>query len=803
MSGLSDRRWSSVRKKGQVSTEPPTPQGDKWLHDPRDVQYQYQITKILQSTIHNSLPFDMNNFINDQQHQQQQQQSNVPSTVKSSSYQNVTHKKVSGTVILTDSHLTFYPLSTGVASEQSPWTSISKHQVSPITHARHLLKIVFLQKEDAAGSESNSDPKGKENKNITTAHTYEFQSRNELERIRNDISARLVNSRRIMALNSDQKSLLPHAQDQRKRKIGDISSGTHPEPSSTTTTTSTTNLTSLSTYEQSVSCSSILASDRNVRTQHSLLTAATAESASTTTTHSEPILQENDFWSTHGKKVSNQYAKIQGYIGKGISSSIKSSLDIQISGNIVSKPIRLGVDEIRQIFIMYPAVHAAYEEKVPLELSEEQFWRKYLESEYFHRDRGRLNAFSKALDRKDDGMISSSQAMSVADGSEVGDADKKSISKEEDNKMIAKEREESARMGAASSNDIFSRKEMELQRIQAQTLSSRKMRQSSVNIAFGQFDLTSTANTERGSKLLLKSSDLEPSDDRSRKVIEKYNKHWAIVLNPDLARAGCNVSDLVHESVNHVVEGDDDAKALGGVGREMHQLVRYANARDNYADTRDSSELVLYKELKLANINRYTFDREGQNDESKTDIDDRDMAFAQSSMELLKSMVQPLIKETSHQNASNMATENAFPDPNFGKNLLLALTKHMVRDAMTDKDTAKQVKSLPEEFRSQLISYTRRSSELLRHFFALRHVIEEEQKLNKPTLKSARKLEKIVKAMEGVFRELESKRNELPQSERGDLMRVMMLQTMEQLDWAIQLNPKTSRSSGGFVTVAD
>ena len=32
---------------------------------------------------------------------------------------------------------------------------------------------------------------------------------------------------------------------------------------------------------------------------------------------------------------------------------------------------------------MYPAVHRAYEEKVPLELSEEQFWRKYLESEYF------------------------------------------------------------------------------------------------------------------------------------------------------------------------------------------------------------------------------------------------------------------------------------------------------------------------------------------------------------------------------------------------------------------------------------
>jgi hypothetical protein len=36
------------------------------------------------------------------------------------------------------------------------------------------------------------------------------------------------------------------------------------------------------------------------------------------------------------------------------------------------------VEEMRQIFIPLSAVHRAYEEKVPLELSDEQFWRKYL-----------------------------------------------------------------------------------------------------------------------------------------------------------------------------------------------------------------------------------------------------------------------------------------------------------------------------------------------------------------------------------------------------------------------------------------
>ncbi|EGC30894.1 hypothetical protein DICPUDRAFT_89879 [Dictyostelium purpureum] len=42
---------------------------------------------------------------------------------------------------------------------------------------------------------------------------------------------------------------------------------------------------------------------------------------------------------------------------------------------------------IHQIFIQHPSVEKAYKENVPLKISEQAFWRKYVQSKYFHRDR--------------------------------------------------------------------------------------------------------------------------------------------------------------------------------------------------------------------------------------------------------------------------------------------------------------------------------------------------------------------------------------------------------------------------------
>ena len=234
-----------------------------------------------------------------------------------------------------------------------PQQQISKHQVSPATHPKSLLKVII----------SNNNNNAEKDKKLSAAYTFAFPDRTSLEGARRDISARL------------------------SRGGGGSSGGNNSKkrPRETSSPPSS-HYINLDPVALIATRSSLLASDPALRAQHRLLVL------------DGNTISEEDFWETHSRLVANEYAKISGKTNKGMSSDIKSSLDLGISstskngGGSVKKDggggagssrggiVHLGVEEIRQIFIMYPAVHRAYEEKVPLELSEEQFWRKYLES---------------------------------------------------------------------------------------------------------------------------------------------------------------------------------------------------------------------------------------------------------------------------------------------------------------------------------------------------------------------------------------------------------------------------------------
>ena len=87
-----------------------------------------------------------------------------------STYQPVIFKKTQGSLVLTNDHFAFHPTSGSVS--MLPYHLVAKHQVSPATYAKCLLKVVL-----------------KDGKSLT----FQLTNREVLERIRKEISTRLRN----------------------------------------------------------------------------------------------------------------------------------------------------------------------------------------------------------------------------------------------------------------------------------------------------------------------------------------------------------------------------------------------------------------------------------------------------------------------------------------------------------------------------------------------------------------------------------------------------------------------------------
>ena len=629
-------------------------------------------------------------------------------------YENVRNKKAEGKLSLTEDAMTFHSTTTTPFS----WSTIVKHQVSPASHPKCLLKFVF------------SDGK---------SNTYQFSSREELERIRRDISNRLQNFRSSKAPSGNSK----------KRSHSEINMPPPTSPLKAATSygkTTTRSFGELDSTATAVTRSSLLAANPTLRAQHQYLVQETE------------TVTEEDFWKTHRDLLEEEYARICGMTRAGTSSLLQSHLQL-LTGRVT-----LGVEEMRQIFILYPAVHKAYEEKVPLELSDEQFWRKYLESEYFHRDRGRIGAASRRDDKKD--------------------AEKR-------NKGGLSLEDQEARAAAVGTDDLFSRYD---QKIRESTKSDDGSRKWGTKLAVGQFDLASTFETERGN-LLEGPRDNHPpnaSDDgKGGKVIQKYNRHWAMVLHPNDAVAGSDLMQVARRSVTEVLPGDEDAKAGGGIDADMTRLVDFAKSSSEEANhalgigLEDSDE---YERLALKNIEAYY---SSQPSASSTSQDD---AQRKKNMAIFANKVVEKMNELGQQRGTQF--DDAFPPVELGKGLMVALTKKMAEDSKTDADALEVVKTLPDDFKKRLHSYFRRSSELLRHFFGLRRLTEGGNNAYNE------KLNKVVARMKNVYEEMDEMRKSVTAtSEIAEIMRKMCLQIMDQLDWAFKLYGGGGPGGGGSITI--
>ena len=98
---------------------------------------------------------------------------------------------------------------------------------------------------------------------------------------------------------------------------------------------------------------------------------------------SRKLLTEEEFWETRQQSLmdSSSFSKQK----RGPSSILLAEPKAQTSSDGTEMKITLNAEMIHAIFTHYPSVHKAYQENVPLKMSEKEFWSFYLNSQYYLR----------------------------------------------------------------------------------------------------------------------------------------------------------------------------------------------------------------------------------------------------------------------------------------------------------------------------------------------------------------------------------------------------------------------------------
>lgn len=126
------------------------------------------------------------------------------------------------------------------------------------------------------------------------------------------------------------------------------------------------------------------------------------------------VLTSDEFWATHAKQYTQQQSGQRQEIG--VSGAFLADIKPHTDGANGLK-YNLTTDIIACIFKTYPAVKRKYGEYVPEKMKEAEFWTKFFQSHYFHRDRivsGTKDIFSEC-GKIDDQSLKKAVAQSAGD----------------------------------------------------------------------------------------------------------------------------------------------------------------------------------------------------------------------------------------------------------------------------------------------------------------------------------------------------------------------------------------------------
>ncbi|CAM9615441.1 unnamed protein product, partial [Pylaiella littoralis] len=98
------------------------------------------------------------------------------------------------------------------------------------------------------------------------------------------------------------------------------------------------------------------------------------------------VVTEEEFWESRRRTLAEDDAKAASK-HTGTPSEMPSDLVAEKTSTGTLK-FKLNARTIHSIFTMYPIVFKAYQANVPTEMTEKEFWTKYIQSAYFNRDRG-------------------------------------------------------------------------------------------------------------------------------------------------------------------------------------------------------------------------------------------------------------------------------------------------------------------------------------------------------------------------------------------------------------------------------